>query len=240
VLAWETDARGGDGPRDVEEVVSYIAAMNDGLERLHDFPLSLPLIKEIHTRLMRGVRGDGREPGEFRRTQNWIGSAGCNLNNAAFVPPPPHEMREALHNFEEFLHSEAPLPVLIHCGLAHAQFETIHPFLDGNGRIGRLLITFLLCQREILQKPLLYLSLYLKAHRAEYYDRLMAIRNDGNWEGWLKFFLRGVAETSPSATRTAREILAFEDCNFASCFSSFYSSHFVCLHPIAENYPLNG
>jgi Fic family protein len=156
---------------------------------------------------MRGVRGSRREPGEFRRTQNWIGSGGCDLNNAAFVPPPPHEMHISLGELEKFLHASTPMPALIHCGIAHAQFETIHPFLDGNGRVGRLLITFLLCQREILQKPLLYLSLYLKAHRAEYYDRLMAVRSEGNWEGWLKFFLRGVAETSLSATRTARSIL---------------------------------
>jgi Fic family protein len=117
---------------------------------------------------MRGVRGSRREPGEFRRTQNWIGSGGCDLNNAAFVPPPPHEMHISLGELEKFLHASTPMPALIHCGIAHAQFETIHPFLDGNGRVGRLLITFLLCQREILQKPLLYLSLYLKAHRAEY------------------------------------------------------------------------
>lgn len=215
VLEWEIDVRGEDQPKDVEEVVNYVAAMNYGLARLQEFPLSLPLIKEIHERLLRNVRGSVREPGEFRRSQNWIGAAGSTLATATFVPPPPHEMMAALDNFEKFLHpelrnsekAEARMPVLIHCGLAHAQFETIHPFLDGNGRVGRLLITFLLCQREVLQLPLLYLSLFLKAHRAEYYDRLMAIRVDGNWEGWLKFFLRGVAQTSLAATQTARSIL---------------------------------
>ena len=216
VLEWEIDVHGDDQPKDVEEVVNYVTAMNTGLERLREFPLSLPLIQEIHARLLAGVRGGGHDPGQFRRTQNWIGAPGSSLQSASFVPPPPHEMRTLLDNFEKFLHPDlyhiAPrMPVLIQCGLAHAQFETIHPFLDGNGRVGRLLITFLLCQREVLSRPLLYLSLYLKAHRAEYYDRLTAIRTDGNWEGWLKFFLRGVAETSSEATRTARSILALRE-----------------------------
>lgn len=211
VLEWEIEAHNDDRPKDVEEVINYIAAMNHGLQRLSEFPLSLPLIQEIHALLLRDVRGAHREPGQFRRTQNWIGASGCTLSNAIFVPPPPHEMQRALGDFEKFLHSERPLPLLIHCGLAHVQFETIHPFLDGNGRVGRLLITFLLCQREVLQRPLLYLSLYLKKHRAEYYDRLMAVRSDGHWESWLKFFLRGVAETSLSATRTARDILQLRE-----------------------------
>jgi Fic family protein len=189
VLEYEIEARANNQPKDVEEVVNHVRAMNYGLRRLRDFPLSLPLIKEIHAELMRDVRGSHREPGEFRRSQNWIGPEDSNLTAAIFVPPPPHEMLLALDNFEKFLHTAKPMPVLLHCGLAHAQFETIHPFLDGNGRVGRLLITFLLCQREILQAPLLYLSLYLKAHRAEYYDRLTAVRTDGNWEGWLKFFI---------------------------------------------------
>ncbi|RYZ80029.1 MAG: Fic family protein, partial [Proteobacteria bacterium] len=211
VLEWEVDARPNSQPKDVEEVVNYVRAMNYGLQRLHEFPLSLPLIKEIHAELMQGVRGAEREPGEFRRSQNWIGSAGSTLETATFVPPPPHEMHVALNSFEKFLHTEEPIPVLIQCGLAHAQFETIHPFLDGNGRVGRLLITFLLCQREILGRPLLYLSLYLKTHRTEYYDRLMAVRIDGNWESWLKFFLRGVAAASSSAALTARAILELRE-----------------------------
>jgi len=224
VLEFEIDAHSNTQPRDVEEVVNYISAMNHGLKRLDEFPLSLPLIKEIHGVLLRDVRGAHREPGEFRRSQNWIGADGCTLATATFVPPPPHEMHQALNNFEKFLHLDRPLPVLIHCGLAHAQFETIHPFLDGNGRVGRLLITLLLCQREILQRPLLYLSLYLKAHRAEYYDRLMAVRTDGNWESWIKFFLRGVAETSLAATRTARSILQLREAGREQVMSKLGSS----------------
>jgi Fic family protein len=184
--------------------------MNHGLARLRELPVCLRLIKEIHAELMRGVRGFNKTPGEFRRSQNWIGPEGCTLATAAFVPPPVHEMHNALAAFEKFLHDDA-LPVLLQCGLAHAQFETIHPFLDGNGRVGRLLITFLLCQKGVLQRPLLYLSHFLKAHKAEYIDRLMAVRLDGNWEGWIKFFLRGAAEVSRSAADTARAILALRE-----------------------------
>ena len=193
-------------PQDVEEVVRYVHAMNYGLGRLSDLPLSLRLITEIHRELLTGVRGSHRVPGEFRRSQNWIGPENATLAEATFVPPPAHEMKQALDNFERFLH-EQELPALIHAGLAHAQFETIHPFLDGNGRVGRLLITFLLVYRGALHRPLLYLSVYLKRHRAEYYDRLMAIRNSGNWESWLRFFLTGVAQTAEEATATARTIL---------------------------------
>ena len=210
VLQFEVDAKGADVPKDVEEVVNYVRAMNFGIQRLEKLPLSLRLIREIHAELLKGTRGAHRTPREFRRTQNWIGSAGANLANATFVPPPVPEMKEALNKFEQFLHDDS-LPVLIHTGLAHAQFETIHPFLDGNGRVGRLLITFLLCERKILHRPLLYLSHYLKMHRAEYYDRLTAIRNDGNWEAWLKFFLRGVGEVSQEAIETARRIFALRD-----------------------------
>ncbi len=193
-------------PRDIEEVVNYVGAMNHGLARLPELPLSLRLLREIHKRLLQGVRGGERSPGEFRTSQNWVGPPGCTLQTAQYVPPPPHEMKEALHNLEAFLHDRTSLPVLVHCGIAHAQFETIHPFLDGNGRVGRLLITLLLCERHVLQRPLLYLSYYLKAHRAQYYDRLMAIRYDGDWEGWLKFFLQGVYEVSQAATEVSRAI----------------------------------
>jgi Fic family protein len=211
VLQFEVDASGESAPRDVAEVVSYVRAMDHGLERMERLPLSLRLIREIHAELLKDARGSDRDPGEFRRTQYWIGPAGCSLKTAAFVPPPVTEMKAALGDLEEFLHFDGPMPVLIHCGLAHAQFETIHPFLDGNGRVGRLLITFLLCQRRILQRPLLYLSLYLKAHRSQYYDRLTAIRVDGDWEGWLKFFLLGVGEVSQSATRTVQAILQLRE-----------------------------
>ena len=213
VLQFEADARGQDIPKDVEEVVNYVRAINYGLERLPQLPLSLRLIREIHAELLKDVRGAHRTPGEFRTSQNWIGPENCTLATATFVPPPPHEMHQALDNLEKFLHDTKSFPTLIHCGLAHAQFETIHPFLDGNGRVGRLLITFLLCQREVLQRPLLYLSHYLKQHRAEYYDRLMAIRNDGDWEGWLKFFLRGVHAVSHQATDTSRDILELRERN---------------------------
>ncbi len=210
VLQFEIDAKGNDLPKDVEEVVNYVRAMNYGLRRLDELPLSLRLIREIHSELLEGVRGAHRTPGEFRSSQNWIGPAGATLETATFVPPSVPEMHQALDKFEKFLHDDS-LPVLIQTGLAHAQFETIHPFLDGNGRVGRLLITLLLCQRKVLHQPLLYLSHYLKGHRAEYYDRLTAIRNDGNWEGWLKFFLRGVAEVSGEANKTARRIFALRD-----------------------------
>ncbi len=188
VLEFEVDAKGKDVPKDVEEVVNYVQAMNYGLQRLEELPLSLRLIREIHEILLEGVRGEHRTPGEFRRSQNWIGPAGATINKATFVPPPVNEMKQALGNFEKFLHDEDSFHILVQAGLAHAQFETIHPFLDGNGRVGRLLITFLLCEKGVLHQPLLYLSSYFKAHRAEYYDRLSAIRTDGDWEGWLRFF----------------------------------------------------
>lgn len=185
--------------------------MNYELERLRKLPLCLKLIKEIHGRLLRGVRGGEKTPGDFRRTQNWIGPSGCTLSHASFVPPPVDEMHSALDNLERFLYDVGSFPVLIHCALAHAQFETIHPFIDGNGRVGRLLITFLPCQREILHRPLLYLSSFLKAYRAKYYDRLMTIRLTGDWAGWIKFFLRGIFQVSQEASETARKILELRE-----------------------------
>jgi Fic family protein len=198
-------------PDDLEEVVNYVKAMNHGIERLTDLPLSLNLLREIHAELLKSGRGSKKRPGEFRQEQNWLGEENAPITRATFIPPPPAEMKQALHDFENYLHKERQLPDLIHVGLAHAQFETIHPFLDGNGRVGRLLITFLLVYRSVIHRPLLYLSLYLKRHRAEYYDRLMAIREQGDWEGWMRFFLRGVIETSEDATATARAILALRD-----------------------------
>lgn len=211
LLAAEAHILAPDRPRDVDEVVNYVAAMNYGLARLQELPVSVRLIREIHERLLQGVRGMRLTPGELRRSQNWIGPAGCTLNEATFVPPPPHEVPTALGALETFLHADSELPQLIQIGLAHAQFETIHPFLDGNGRVGRLLITFLLCQREIRLKPVLYLSHFFKQHRAEYYERLQAVRDSGDWEGWLAFFLRGVASVSREATETARRILALRE-----------------------------
>lgn len=211
LLAAEAHILSPDSPKDVDEVVNYVTAMNYGLDRLRDLPMSVRLIKEIHERLLSGVRGSRLTPGELRVSQNWIGSGGCTLNEATFVPPPPHEVPAALGALESFLHSESDLPQLVQIGLAHAQFETIHPFLDGNGRIGRLLITFLLCQREILLKPVLYLSHFFKQHRTEYYEHLQAIRDHGQWEQWLSFFLRGVVSVSREATETARRILALRE-----------------------------
>lgn len=207
VLQFEIDARGQEHPRDVAEVINYVNAIDYGLRQLQEMPLDLQLIKEIHGKLLEGVRGSDRTPGDFRKTQNWIGDRGCNIVTASFVPPPIPEMHSSLHDLEKFLHNPVSFPVLIQCGLAHAQFETIHPFLDGNGRVGRLLITLLLCERGVLQSPLLYLSHYLKRNRTEYYDRLMNIRTNGDWEGWLKFFLRGIDDVSQAATKTARSIL---------------------------------
>lgn len=180
---------------DVKEVINYVDAMNWGLEQLSSFPLSLRLIRNIHARLIRDTRGANKNPGEFRASQNWIGPAGCTLNTATFVPPTVPDMNVALGDLELFIHQEDFIPALVKIALIHAQFETIHPFLDGNGRMGRLLITFWLCQQNILTKPLLYLSFYFKKNRAEYYDRLMAVRKNGDWENWIKFFLRGMPKS---------------------------------------------
>jgi Fic family protein len=185
--------------------------MNYGLDRLRKLPLSLRLIREIHEKLLKDVRGGERTPGEFRRSQNWIGSSGGTLSTASYIPPPPHEMLEAVGALEKFLHHSPPMPDLIKIGLIHSQFETIHPFLDGNGRVGRLLIAFLLCERHILHRPLLYLSYYFKKRRTEYYARLQAVRDRGDWEGWLKFFLRGVHEVAEEGTDTARKILRLRE-----------------------------
>ena len=198
-------------PKDVHEVANYVRAMNHGLARLAELPVSVRLIREIHSELMKGVRGGDVTPGELRASQNWIGPAGCTLTEAIFVPPPPHEVPQALADLERFLHTDDSLPALVQVGLAHAQFETIHPFLDGNGRIGRLLIAFLLTEKRLLTKPVLYLSHYFKRHRAEYYDRLQEVREAGDWEGWLEFFLSGVIEVSREATETAAAILRMRE-----------------------------
>lgn len=196
---------------DVGEIVNYVTAMNYGLARLPEFPLSLRLIREIHGQLLSSGRGAAGRAGDFRDQQNWLGSGSVPIERATYVPPPVPEMNVALDHFERFLHDDQDVPDLIYVGLAHAQFETIHPFFDGNGRVGRLLITFLLMHRGALHRPLLYLSVYLKENRAEYYDRLTAIRRRGDWEGWLKFFLRGVAQTANTATATAKEIFELRE-----------------------------
>lgn len=198
-------------PDDVSEVVNYVRAMNHGLDRLEELPVSVRLIREIHGLLMEGVRGHYLTPGEPRTSQNWIGPGSCTLADATFVPPPPQEIPRLLGELESFLHSDVHLPLLIRIGLAHAQFETIHPFLDGNGRVGRLLITFLLCEGEVLLKPVLYLSHYFKRHRQRYYECLQAVRDEGDWEQWLLFFLQGIYEVSQQATETARRILQLRE-----------------------------
>ncbi len=196
---------------DVLEVVNYVKAMSYGIQRLKELPLSLRLIREIHRELMRGVRGEHLTPGEFRRSQNWIGSAGCTLNEAKYVPPPVREMNDALGHFEKFLHDRDNFPGLIQCALIHYQFEAIHPFLDGNGRIGRLLTTLFLCEREYLVYPMLYLSAFFEKYRSEYYERLLAVSENGEWEGWTKFFLRAVAAQSKDAVENSKSILKLLD-----------------------------
>lgn len=191
----------------VRDVVNYVNAVYYGLERVAELPMSLRLIREIHAVLLGSGRGSQLSPGEFRTTQNWIGPIGSTPSTASFVPPTVPDMLEALGDLEKFLHEEDNIPALIKIALIHAQFETIHPFLDGNGRMGRLLITFWLCQRSILSQPLLYISYHFKKNRSEYYDRLTAVRTRGDWEGWVKFFLKGVAEVSDESTNSARAIL---------------------------------
>lgn len=208
LLLYEIEEAPGVPLDDVQEVSRYVAALNHGLARLREgFPLSLRLIREIHEVLLSEGRGSERTPGEFRRTQNWIG--GTRPGNALFVPPPPAEVMSCLGELEKFLHDQpVRTPVLIKAALAHVQFETIHPFLDGNGRLGRLLITFLLCAEGALSEPLLYLSLYFKTHRQLYYELLQQVRIKGDWEAWLVFFLEGVMVTSEQASSTARRLLA--------------------------------
>jgi Fic family protein len=194
---------------DVEEVCNYLDALAHARAQLADprgLPLSMRLLNETHARLMRGVRGAEKLPGEVRRSQNWIG--GSRPGNAAYVPPPPHALGEVLGAFEKYLHADDALPPLVRAALLHVQFETIHPYLDGNGRIGRLLVTLLLEHWKLLTKPLLYLSLFFKRHREDYYRRLNAVRSDGDWEGWLDFFLDGVATIADEAVASARELFA--------------------------------
>lgn len=208
LLLFEHDVATGVPIQDVRETSNYIRAIEHGLARIAaGFPLSLRLIKEVHGLLLDSGRGAERTPGEFRRSQNWLG--GTRPGNARFVPPPPHEVLPAMGQLEKFLHDDpVPTQILVKAALAHAQFETIHPFLDGNGRGGRLLITLLLCgEGRVLSRPLLYLSLYLKENRDEYYERLQRVRTHGEWEAWLRFFLDGVVEVAASATQTTRRIV---------------------------------
>jgi Fic family protein len=207
LLKYEHAATPGVPVEDVREASNYVKAMQHGLDRLRGgFPLSLRLLREIHKVLLQNARGSHKTPGEFRTSQNWIG--GTRPGNARFVPPPPHEVPGALTNLEKFLHDEPTrISPLLKAGIAHVQFETIHPFLDGNGRLGRLLITFVLCAEGVLSQPLLYLSLYLKSHREQYYDALQRVRTHGEWNAWLEFYLEGIEEVARTATQTAQAIM---------------------------------
>lgn len=211
VLEFEADLVPKDDIKEIKEVVNYIKALNYGIEMLDGNPVSLELIKEIHKILLEGTRGANLDPGEFRAFQNYIGTPGVSIYNAKFVPPPPDRVLPAMEELERFFHSKDNIPPLVKIALIHAQFETIHPFLDGNGRMGRLLITFYLVWKDILSKPLLYLSFYLKNNRSQYYDLLMRVRTEGAWEEWIKFFLKGVSETSQEAADTAREIIKLKE-----------------------------
>ena len=219
LLAFELDARTSEVPElDVQEVVNYVAALNYGMARLTDLPISRRLLCEIHAQLLKTGRGSDRSPGEFRRTQNWIGSkiaAGTSIDTATFVPPPPIEMEAAFSELERYMDTSrdnaAALPLLVDCAMVHAQFETIHPYLDGNGRMGRLLITLLLCERGVLTAPVLYLSTYLRRNRSKYFELLMEVRDHGTWEAWIDFFLKGVGETAAEAAETAQKVHTMHD-----------------------------
>jgi Fic family protein len=198
-------------PDDVHEVRNYVVALDYGIDRLRSLPISLRLVRELHQRLMQGVRGDRATPGEFRRSQNWIGPHGSTPANAPYVPPPPREMQEALAAWEVFLHRRDELPDLVQCALMHEHFEAIHPFLDGNGRVGRLLITLFLIERGRLSQPLLYLSEFIERNRDDYYRGLMRVRTHGDWNGWLHYFLAGVEWSARRAVRQARQLLALRE-----------------------------
>jgi Fic family protein len=207
LLLYESTQAPGAPLEDVQELINYVRAIDHGMKRLRDdgFPLSLRLIREIHGELLAKGRGSGREPGEFRRSQNWVG--GDRPGNAVFVPPPPENVMKLVGDLENFLHDKPEkTPTLIKAALSHVQFETIHPFLDGNGRVGRLLIALVLFNEGVLSEPILYLSLYFKIHRRQYYDLLQSVRTDGDWEGWLSFFFTGVRETSEQAVQTASRL----------------------------------
>ena len=203
------EAQLGVETEDQREVLNYVRALERGIARLRELPLSKRLIREMHAELMRGVRGQERTPGEFRRSQNWIG--GTNPSDALFVPPPVELLEDSLDDFEAFLHEQVELPVLVRCALAHLQFETIHPFLDGNGRLGRLLIVFYLVEQGVLGQPLLYLSAFFEKNRDDYVHALQGVRERGDIDGWLSFFLRGVAQQSRSAVECADALLRLRD-----------------------------
>ncbi len=227
VLEFESDLTPRDDVNDIREVVNYIRALNEGIAQLTATGLTLDLLRSLHRILLDGTRGARRHPGEFRTVQNWIGLSGASIDEAIFVPPPPSDMLPALNDLEAFINAPDDLPPLIRIALIHYQFETIHPFLDGNGRMGRLLITLFLIARGILTKPLLYLSLFLKRRRSEYYDLLMHARSEGDILSWILFFLEGVADTSAQASQTAREIIALKEHLFSRLYEHSSASIFA-------------
>lgn len=206
---------GANTNRNVADVVNYIKATEFAIKRLNDLPLCNRLIKETHAVLMEGVRGQEKSPGEFRRSQNWIGGQGCTLKNARYIPPSPDDMIEAMSDLEKYINADDELDALIRAALIHYQFETIHPFLDGNGRVGRLLITLFLMEKKVLSTPALYISYFLKKNRVEYYDRMTEVRAKGNYEQWVTFFLRALLESAEDATATIDELIALHDKNAA-------------------------
>lgn len=233
VLEFEADMRPRDDLNEVKEVVNYIKALEYGIGHVAQAPANAHLFRELHRILLKGTRGSKKAPGEFRRTQNWVGPAGANVFEAQFVPPPAEQILAAMANLETFFNQENRMPPLVRIALIHAQFETIHPFIDGNGRIGRLLITFFLVTRKILSRPLLYISYYLKRNRADYYDLLMRVRNDGDWESWIKFFLRGIDQVSQEAALAAAEVIGLKqkliDRLYENRFSSIYAVKLIDL-----------
>ena len=240
LLVFELERAPGVPPADVSEVLNYVKAMQHGLERIENgFPLSNRLLREVHQVLLSSGRGSSQMPGEFRRSQNWIG--GSRPGNAAFVPPPHTALSDCMTEFERFLHAEdGALSVLLRTGLAHVQFETIHPFLDGNGRVGRLLITLLLCHAGLLHKPLLYLSLYFKQHRSDYYELLSHVRRTGDWEEWLSFFLKGVRQTAEGAVSTAQRLTAMfqEDRSRVQATSGRRAGSAIRVHDALKKRPI--
>ncbi len=234
---FEASESGKPKKSDVMEVRNYVLAMEEGFRLLKDLPISIRLIRKIHETLMKGVRGEFATPGELRRTQNWIGPPGCSLNDATFIPPSIEDMKITLSDWEKYLHSNPSDPPLIQCALMHYQFEAIHPFLDGNGRVGRLLITFFLCEKDHLSRPLLYLSEFFDKYKDEYYARLLAVSQKGDWRGWLEFFLRGIAELSKSAIKDSRKIieLYWEYRNTLEQLRKVPSSTYRILDAIFEN-----
>lgn len=224
--------------RDVRDVVNYIKATDFAVERLKTLPLSGRLLREIHGVLMQGVRGQEKNPGEFRTSQNWIGGQGSTLKNAAYIPPSPEDMKEAVSDFEKYIHEESSLDVLIQAALLHYQFETIHPFLDGNGRVGRLLITLFLLERKVQTVPSMYISYFLKANRIEYYDRMTQVRRTGDYEQWICFFLRALRDTAADASDTIKKLSALHEKNFAKVKNEKRNKNLLLLFAYLEKHPI--